>query len=77
MIAKTKITKPDFIELMLLGILIIWTVTVLWLIAKSASTITMLTIESLIMFFIAFTSITAIVIAVILADIRKELKKIY
>ncbi|MEM2874143.1 MAG: hypothetical protein QW063_01695 [Candidatus Nanoarchaeia archaeon] len=76
---ETKITKPDLVEASLVIILAIWIITVLWLInsALKQGIVSILTIESLSMFFLAFTSIVTLVVAVILADIRKEFKEKY
>ena len=75
----TSVTRPDLVEATLVIILTIWIVAVLWLInlGLKAEVITLLTIESLTMFFVAFMSISVLVIAVILADIRKEIKSAY
>ena len=75
----TKITKPDLVEASLVMILALWIIAVLWLISSALrqGTISLLTIDSLAMFFLAFISITVLVIGVILADIRKEMKGVY
>lgn len=75
LLKKTVIRNPDLIELVLVGILAIWTVTTLLLI-KQAITVTgfnMLSWTSLTTFFTGFMSIVGLVIAVIIADIRKEI----
>lgn len=75
LLKKTIIRNPDIIELVLVGILAIWTVTTLLLI-KQAITVTgfnMLSWTSLTTFFTGFMSIVGLVIAVIIADIRKEI----
>lgn len=79
LIKHTKITKPDFIEATLVIILAFWIIAVLWMLrnAITASIISILTMESLNVIFLAFTTIILLVIAVILADIRKELKGVY
>ncbi|MCX6775098.1 MAG: hypothetical protein NTY99_03360 [DPANN group archaeon] len=76
---ETKITKPDLVEATLVVILALWIITVLWLIstALKQGMISLLTIDSLAMFFLAFISITVLVIAIVLADVRKELKEVY
>ncbi len=76
---ETKITKPDLVEATLVAIMTLWIITVLWLIsaALKQGTISLLTIDSLSMFFLAFISITLLVIAVVLADVRKEMKEVY
>jgi hypothetical protein len=75
----TKITKPDFIEATLVVIFAFWIIAVLWMLkqAISADIISLLTMESLVVIFVAFTTIVLLVIAIILADIRKELKGAY
>jgi|YelNatPaOPRAMG01_1025707.scaffolds.fasta_scaffold24407_6 hypothetical protein len=77
MLAKTKITKPDIVELTLTIILVLWAVVVSLLIKSATANIGLLTVESLTMFFSAFLSIIVIVLAILIADIRKEIKKIY
>ena len=76
---NTKVTKPDIVEATLVTILAVWIIAVLWLIntALRQGTISLLTIDSLSMFFLAFISITTLVIAIILADVRKEMKEVY
>ncbi len=78
-IKRTKITKPDFVEATLVIVLALWTVLVMWMLQKAitATIISSLTMESLIVIFTAFMTIVLLVIAVILADIRKELKGVY
>jgi|GEM_PF-3411932 len=72
----TRTTKPDAIEATLVVTLAIWVVSVLWLInmGLNQNIISQLTIDSLTMFFSAFSSIVFLVIAVLLANIRKELR---
>jgi hypothetical protein len=79
LLKETKVTKPDVVEATLVVILALWIITVLWLIstALKQGTISLLTIDSLAMFFLAFISITILVIAIVLADIRKEMKEVY
>jgi hypothetical protein len=76
---KTKITKPDFVEAALVMILAFWIIIVLWLLQKAvtATIISVLTMESLMVIFTAFITIVLLVLAVILADIRKEMKEVY
>ncbi len=76
---QTKITKPDFVEASLVLILACWIIAVIWLLkaAITATIISIYTMESLNVIFLAFTTIVLLVIAVILADIRKELKGVY
>lgn len=75
----TKVTRPDFVEATLVLILAFWIIAVLWLLktAITAEIISILTMESLTVIFTAFLTIIVLVIAVILADIRKELKEVY
>jgi hypothetical protein len=79
LLKETKVTKPDVVEATLVVILALWIITVLWLIstALKQGTISLLTIDSLAMFFLAFISITVLVIAIVLADVRKEMKEVY
>ena len=79
LIKQTKITKPDFVEATLVIVLALWTIIVMWLLQKAitATIISSLTMESLVVIFTAFMTIILLVIAVILADIRKELKGVY
>jgi len=76
---RTKITKPDFAEVSLVIVLAFWIIAVVWLLksAITATIISVLTMESLNVIFLAFTTIVLLVIAIILADIRKELKGVY
>ena len=79
LLKQTKITKPDFVEASLVLILACWIVAVIWLLrsAITAKVISIFTMESLNVIFLAFTTIVLLVIAVIIADIRKELKGVY
>jgi ABC-type multidrug transport system fused ATPase/permease subunit len=79
LIKQTKITKPDFVEATLVIVLALWTIIVMWLLQKAitAIIISSLTMESLVVIFTAFMTIIMLVIAVVLADIRKELKGVY
>lgn len=75
MLRQTVIKDPDMIELVLIGILAIWTVSTILLI-RQAITVTgfnMLSWTSLTTFFVGFLSIVALVVAIIVADIRKEI----
>jgi len=71
---KYKSKDPDMIELVLIGILAIWTISSFYLLyqASTFETIHVVSWSSLTTFFVGFSSIVLIVIAVILADIRKE-----
>ncbi|MGB9675247.1 MAG: hypothetical protein ACP5IJ_01320 [Candidatus Nanoarchaeia archaeon] len=76
-LAKTKITKPDLVEFSLTLILAIWSILIVFLIKQATASISQLTIDALAMFFTAFISISLLIIAILIADIRKEIKKIY
>ena len=73
----TKVKQPDMTELGLIAVLVVWSVAVLWLIQKAvtARVMEILSWTSLTTIFIAFSSIVLLVIAILLADIRKELKQ--
>ena len=75
-IRPTVIKNPDFIELGLIGVLVIWSISAFMLL-QQASEIGLvnglLSWTSLTAFFTGMCSVTLIVIAIILADIRKEL----
>ena len=72
-------SKPDLIELLLLVILALWTIVSMWLIEKAVTfqVQSVLTWQSLTTFFAAFISIIILVIAILIADIRKEIKELY
>lgn len=76
---KTKIKKPDAIELGLVIVLAIWSLSVLWLLERviTAQTMELLSWMSLIAFFAGFASVIVVVIAILVADIRKEIKELY
>jgi len=78
-IKQAKITKPDMIEASLIVILAMWIISVLWLLDKAMNfeVQTLLTWQSLTTFFAAFASIAILVIAILVADIRKEVKDMY
>jgi hypothetical protein len=78
-IKQAKITKPDMIEASLIVILAMWIISVLWLLDKAMNfeVQTLLTWQSLTTFFAAFASIAVLVIAILVADIRKEVKDMY
>jgi len=73
----TRIKQPDITELGLIAVLVVWSLSVLWLIqrAVTAKVLELLSWTSLTAIFIAFSSIVLLVIAILLADIRKELKQ--
>ena len=79
LLKQTKSTRPDIVEALLVIILAIWTIVSMWLLDKAISfqVQSLLTWQSLSTFFMAFTSIIVLVIAVILADVRKEIKELY
>ena len=78
-IKPIKTTKPDFIEASLILILAIWIVATLWLLDKAMNfdVQSLLTWQSLSTFFTAFASIAVLVVAILVADIRKEVKEMY
>lgn len=75
----TKTTRPDLVEALLVVVLAIWTIVAMWLIERAVTfqVQSILTWQSLTTFFSAFTSIIVLVIAVLLADVRKEIKELY
>ena len=78
-IKKTKISQPDFIEIILIVVLAVWSVSAFWLLTKAMSftVLSSITWESLNSFFLAFLTIVVLVVAVLLADVRKEIKGLY
>jgi len=76
-LSKTKVKDPDIIELVLVGVLLIWTVSSFMLLNKAATLATpnLISWTSLTTFFTGFASIVLIVIAIIVADVRKEVSK--
>jgi hypothetical protein len=78
-IEKTRIRNPDFVELGLIGILVVWSLSAFMLLQQAADlsigTGSLLSWTSLTTFFTGIISIVLIVIAVILADMRKEFMK--
>lgn len=73
-IEKTIIKNPDFIELGLIAVLVIWSLSAFILLQQAADiSAGLLSWTSLTTFFTGMCSIVLVVIAVILADIRKEL----
>ena len=79
LLKPTKTSRPDIVEALLVLILAVWTIVAMWLLEKAISigTESVITWQSLTTFFAAFTSIIVLVIAVILADVRKEIKELY
>ncbi len=79
MIHRTKITKPDIVEITLILILAVWSIITLWLLEKAITfpLLNSITWQSLTTLFAAFASIVLLVIAVLVADIRKEIKHSY
>ena len=78
-IHKTRVQKPDWVEFGLVIILAVWGISVIWLLQKvvTARSFELLSWTSLQTFFVGFISIVLIAIAILLADIRKEIKEIY
>jgi len=72
---RTTFKDPDFVELLLIGILSIWTISAFYLLRKAATMVTLdlLSWTSLTAFFAGFGTIVLLVIAILVADIRKEL----
>jgi len=79
LVKTSKITKPDAIEATLIIILAIWIISTLWLLDKAImlEVQSLLTWQSLTTFFAAFATIVMLVIAILVADIRKEVKDRY
>jgi len=75
---NTKTSTPDFIEIGLIGVLVIWSISAFILLQQAADISTgnyLLSWTSLTTFFAGVISVVLIVIAVILADIRKALSR--
>ena len=75
-IEKTVTRNPDFIELGLIAVLVIWSISAFMLLQQAANITAgnyLLSWTSLTTFFAGIISIILIVIAIILADIRKSL----
>ena len=75
-IKKTSIRDPDLIEIGLVSVLVIWSLSAFILLQQAANISAgnyLLSWTSLTTFFIGVISVVLIVIAIILADIRKEL----
>lgn len=73
----TKHKSPDLVEFGLLGVLAIWTLAIIWLLADAITSNNPNSWQALQLIIIAFISITLLVIAIILADMRKEVKDLY
>ena len=73
--ARRDVNMPDFVEVVLVITLALWTVSVFWLLRRAATLIEINVVSwtSLSAFFTGFGSIVLIVIAIIVADIRKVL----
>jgi len=70
-----KAIQENFVETGLLGILAVWIISVLYLINQAASSeLNVLSWVSLTTFFTGFSSVVLIVIAILLARIKKELR---
>jgi hypothetical protein len=75
---KTVIRNPDFIELGLISVLVVWSISAFMLLQQAANigiVSGLLSWTSLIAFFTGMCSVILIVIAIIIANIRKELVK--
>ncbi|MFH0868806.1 MAG: hypothetical protein V1839_01115 [archaeon] len=79
LIKDIKSSKPDSVEAILVIVLAVWTIVTMWLLERAISfqVQSLITWQALSTFFMAFISILVIVIAVILADMRKEMKGLY
>ena len=75
--ARRDVNMPDFVEVVLVIILAVWTISVFWLLRRAATLIEINVVSwiSLTAFFTGFGSIVLIVIAIVVADIRKVLIK--
>ena len=71
---KTKMKGPDLVEVGLIGISAIWTIVTLALLRQAATMpeINLISWTSLTAFFVGFGGIVLLVIAILLADIRKK-----
>jgi hypothetical protein len=77
-IEKTVIKNPDFVELGLIGVLVVWSISAFMLLQQATQlgiSSGLLSWTSLIAFFTGMCSVVLIVIAIIIANIRKELVK--
>lgn len=75
-IERAKIKDPDIVELGLISVLVIWSISAFILLQQAANISAgggLLSWTSLTTFFTGIISVVLIVIAVILADIRKSL----
>ena len=67
--------QQDFIEKGLLGILVVWILAVLYLVNQAATAeLNVLSWVSLTTFFSGFSSVVLIVIAILLARIKRDLR---
>jgi len=71
---RMKLKDPDMIEMLLIGILAIWTISTFYLLrtASTLATIDSVSWSSLTAFFTGFGTLVLLVIAVLVADIRKK-----
>jgi hypothetical protein len=77
-IKKTVIKNPDIVELGLISVLVVWSISAFMLLQQAANlgiASGLLSWTSLIAFFTGMCSVILIVIAIIVANIRKELVK--
>lgn len=74
-----KSSKPDSVEALLVIVLAVWTIVTMWLLERAISfqVQSLITWQALSTFFLAFMSIIVLVIGIILADMRKEMKELY
>jgi hypothetical protein len=77
-IEKTVIRNPDVIELGLIGVLVVWSISSFMLLQQASNigiASGLLSWTSLTAFFTGMCSVILIVIAIIIANIRKEIVK--
>lgn len=79
LIRPDRTTKPDSVEAMLVIVLAVWIIVTMWLLERAISfqVQSLITWQALSTFFMAFTSILVIVMAIIMADMRKDMKGLY
>lgn len=75
--SKSNLSNPDATEVVLIVILALWTISVFYLLRRASTfaAISLVSWSSLTAFFTGFASIVLIVIAVVIADIRKLMLK--
>lgn len=75
--ARRDVNMPDFVEVALVLALAVWAIAVFWLLRRAATLIEINVVSwaSLSAFFTGFGSIVLLVIAILVADIRKVMIK--